>query len=92
MWNYFEFFQCLFWISFKKAGIIYSIFIVDDNNLFILECQTQQGENCIFPFKFKGKKYGRCTSDYLKKGRWCATGVHKNGTMIKSRWGHCNLG
>ena len=74
--------------------IVYSIFIVDDIYFFILECKTQKGENCIFPFNYRGKKYNNCTSDYLKKGtgRWCATGVHRNGTMIKSRWGHCNIG
>ena len=86
-----NFFSVFFEFPLKRQEL-FTQFLLDDINFFILECQTQQGENCIFPFKFKGKKYGKCTSDYLKKGQWCATGVHRNGTMMKSRWGHCNLG
>ena len=62
--------------------------------MFSLECRTQKGENCIFPFNFRGKEYNDCTSDHLKKqtGRWCATAVHRNGTVIKNNWGYCDSG
>ena len=65
--------------------------------LFSLECQTQKGENCIFPFNFRGKKYNHCTYDHLKKGTgklepWCATAIHSNGTVIKNNWGYCDSG
>ena len=57
--------------------------------LFSLECKTEKGKHCIFPFEFRGKKYNACTVDYSKKKKWCATAVHRNGTVIKNNWGYC---
>ena len=50
--------------------------------MFSLECKTEKSkENCIFPFKFGGKKYNACTKDYSDNGLpWCATAVYRNGT------------
>ena len=57
--------------------------------MFSLECKTEKGKHCIFPFEFRGKKYNACTVDYSKKKKWCATAVHRNGTVIKNNWGYC---
>ena len=59
--------------------------------MFSLECKTEKGKHCIFPFEFRGKKYNACTVDYSKKKKWCATAVHRNGTVIKNNWGYCEM-
>ena len=62
--------------------------------MFSLECKTEKSkENCIFPFKFGGKKYNACTKDHSENGLpWCATAVYRNGTVIKDSWGDCSIG
>ena len=40
---------------------------------------------CIFPFKYKGKKYNNCAEG--NNGEWCATEITKKGYAKK--WGFC---
>ena len=47
--------------------------------------QTTNGQCCVFPFEFKGKKYTECTKDHHTK-LWC-------GTSPKTEtWGECATG
>jgi len=48
---------------------------------------------CVFPFKFNGKTYNKCTTDESKDGQpWCAFRVDKNGEAIKGKWANCDPG
>ena len=40
---------------------------------------------CVFPFKYKNKKYEKCVNG--KDGEWCATSLTKNGSV--KTWGFC---
>merc|ERR1719367_977855 len=61
----------------------------DCNNV----CKTVQNENCIFPFKYKGKKYSECTTQDSENGKaWCATKVSSGGNVIFGRWDDCGNG
>ena len=47
------------------------------------KCRTEKGFDCVFPFKFKGRNYNKCTTDYsVNKKTWCATEVNSNGEVI----------
>lgn len=60
------------------------------------EACTTVGSNpepCVFPFKYGGQTFNRCTSTDAAAGSvWCATQVDKNGEVIEGKWGDCNLG
>ena len=41
-----------------------------------VECRTVQSKNCVFPFKYKGETYNKCTDAGSDNGAtWCATEV-----------------
>uniref|UniRef100_A0A8C0J8H0 Insulin like growth factor 2 receptor n=1 Tax=Chelonoidis abingdonii TaxID=106734 RepID=A0A8C0J8H0_CHEAB len=46
---------------------------------------TEKGELCVFPFKYKGKRYEDCIVDEEKR-RWCAT---TNDYDKDGKWGFC---
>ena len=50
---------------------------------------TKQGVPCIFPFKYKGKKYNGCTKDNHNK-LWCSTQNDQSGEYIQDFWGNCD--
>ena len=50
-------------------------------------CHTEEGTPCIFPFKYKDKRYNECTKDGHSKF-WCSTKVDENGNHEK-KWGNC---
>jgi len=52
-------------------------------------CLTLAGERCVFPFKYNGKEYHKCTSDNSPTP-WCSTLVDNNGTTVTNRWGDCD--
>jgi len=48
---------------------------------------------CIFPFKYRGKEYRSCTTDYEMLGRaWCSVAVDADGHHISGQrlYGYCN--
>ena len=50
---------------------------------------------CVFPFKFKGKMFDRCTweqSQLTNNKPWCSTMVDKEGNHIigEAKWGNCS--
>ena len=60
---------------------------------FFTECKTVKGNNCIFPFKYKGKSYSSCTKVESANGAgWCATEVDSAGQVVRNRWEDCGLG
>ncbi len=47
---------------------------------------------CIFPFKFNGETYNKCTDVNDPDDRlWCSTKIDDSGNHVQSGgfWGHC---
>merc|ERR1719495_2906926 len=51
---------------------------------------TTQGEPCVFPFLYRGKRYKSCTDKYNSDKMWCATKSTNNDAYIKGKWGNCD--
>ena len=49
-------------------------------------CLTRTGKSCIFPFKYSGLNYTRCTPKDKLLGSWCATKLDANGVSY-GLWG-----
>ena len=57
------------------------------------ECKSVGGEDCIFPFKFKGKTYTSCTTTESVNGAaWCATKVDSDDNVVRNFWKDCEEG
>jgi len=58
------------------------------------ECKTiKSGKDCIFPFKYKGTTYNKCTKAGSENGQpWCATRVDADGTVVRNFWEDCEEG
>ena len=59
-------------------------------------CKTVSGPSpntsCIFPFKYGGKTFHKCTTDILGKP-WCATSVDESGELVDfTKYGFCEQG
>merc|ERR1711915_506 len=52
-------------------------------------CLTLSGTKCVFPFKYEGVEYYRCTYA-ASPVPWCATMVDSNGTVVTNNWGDCS--
>lgn len=54
-------------------------------------CTTEDGELCVFPFKYEGKEHDGCVQGWTDSYRWCATGLDESGTFSKpsKKWGTC---
>ena len=46
-------------------------------------CKTVKGTDCQFPFKYKGKDYGKCTTMDNGNNPWCYT------TKGNGNWANC---
>jgi len=61
-------------------------------------CKTTSGASvnkpCVFPFKYRGVEYNRCTlvdSSHTNNKAWCSTEVDSNGNHVggQGKWGNC---
>ena len=50
-------------------------------------CFTKEGEECLFPFQYKGVTYTKCTSVDVYQP-WCVTSINSSTSLIQS-WGLC---
>ena len=63
---------------------------------FVAVCKTSKdscnkpNEKCVFPFKYKGRTFDKCTTYEWYPKTWCATKVDANGNFISGEWGECN--
>ena len=61
-----------------------------------MACKTIGSDKpCIFPFKYEGSTYNRCTRKDSENNRpWCATKVNKedDNHVIDKQWGDCTDG
>jgi len=51
-------------------------------------CKTLSGDDCVFPFKYKGNEYEECT-DVDSQVLWCATQTDTKGNYVDKMWGRC---
>ena len=85
------------WYTCENAYNPYSFFH-KKNFYYVPVCKTNGGANpntqCIFPFKYKGKRYNTCTLKDADNVAWCSTQVDKFGNHIrgKGKWGNCGEG
>lgn len=57
------------------------------------DCKTDTGKHCIFPFKYEGETYNKCTDKYSENGKvWCATEVDEDGEVVRNTWEDCEEG
>ena len=61
------------------------------NLMNVPDCRTTSGEDCVFPFKFKGVVYDKCTGvETVSGGSWCSTEVDSNGGHVEGKYGECD--
>jgi len=54
-------------------------------------CLTEEDDKCIFPFKYKNKKYNQCFQSPDHDNKYvCATRVQKGSNSMK-KWGECGI-
>merc|ERR1711942_212003 len=51
-------------------------------------CKTTKGQDCVFPFTFKGVTYQKCTQKG-HTGAWCSTKTNWKGQHVGGHWGNC---
>jgi len=57
------------------------------------ECKSVGGKQCIFPFKYKGASYSKCTTEDSENSvAWCATELDETGEVVKNSWQDCTEG
>ena len=57
-------------------------------------CKSENGRDCVFPFKYKGTTYNQCTKKGSKNGvAWCANEVNdRTGVVVSGKWSDCDAG
>ena len=56
-------------------------------------CRADNDKPCVFPFKFRNKKFDGCTQEFDETGAaWCSTRVTSEGEHVSGagEWGYCN--
>ena len=49
-----------------------------------------QGQDCVFPFTYRGRSYSSCTTaESVNGAAWCATEVDSAGAVVHSKWQDC---
>jgi len=52
-------------------------------------CKTTRGDICVFPFKYQGVLYDKCTqANHIRP--WCSTSTYSNNQHISGKWGDCS--
>jgi len=55
------------------------------------ECRTINCQKCVFPFKYKGVEYTKCTTeDSENSAPWCAVDVQEDGEATYGAWEDCD--
>ena len=59
-------------------------------NLYLVECKTNAGDPCVFPFYYKGIQHYECIKDEDSDSdkTWCATEVTQDG-VEEFKWDYC---
>ena len=52
------------------------------------ECQTENGDYCVFPFEYKEETYWKCTETGDPGKPWCATETNAYG-KYNGKYGYC---
>merc|ERR1712130_717202 len=55
------------------------------------ECRTINCQKCIFPFKYQGVEYNKCTTvDSENLAPWCAVDIQEDGEATYGAWEDCD--
>ena len=73
--------------SSKCLGTNEIIYEIELNKTHSKSLELKAEAQCIFPFKFNGKKYSKCTMDGSDRF-WCATSVDSEDYQW-TEWGYC---
>lgn len=61
-----------------------------DTRIVNRSCRTKEDQVCVFPFKFRGKEYNKCTYAGGSSTAWCATRTSSDGSVVTNQWGDCD--
>ena len=57
----------------------------------ILTGCTIPAPNCVFPFKYQGRTFSKCTDYHSPNDKpWCATKVDRNSNVVWEQWTDCD--
>ena len=70
------------WLQRERGGCSAKTCITKDNGY-------NTCERCIFPFRFGGKTYFKCTTS-ISAYPWCSTKVDENFNHVTGNWGLCD--
>ena len=80
-------------IFFSNTKLINTIHLIEPCETTIIEESygTSIGDQCIFPFTYKGIKYDSCVKTDDAECEWCPTKLDASGVYIApGDWGCCN--
>ena len=60
---------------------------------FVNKKGREKQKKCVFPFKYEGKTYNKCTRDNSENRKsWCAFKVNRAGVAVNGKWADCDKG